>query len=127
MLWKIALCSLSTGISFTPRPATFCMTMSTGHDQRLFVGQGDIFPGIDGCQGRCQPGRPHHGTQHRVGFSTGRCLDIQPASPKTISTSIVVGSSAFNCSGVVGVDHGGQAGCELNNLSGTALPPGSSP
>ena len=42
-----------------------------GHDQGLLVGQGHIAAGSDGCQGRHQSGRPHHGRHHHVGLNFG--------------------------------------------------------
>jgi hypothetical protein len=68
--WNIALCSLSTGIIIAPRLAGTFHNQGTGHDQRLFIRQGQTLSSVHrrpGCRKSCGA---DHRRYHRVDFRT---------------------------------------------------------
>jgi len=42
-----------------------------GHDERLLVSKGDIFPRLDGPECWLEPGKPHQGTNDHVHIRVG--------------------------------------------------------
>ena len=64
--WKIALCSLSTGMMVTPFLDRVVENDAARHHERLFVGQSDVPSRRNRIQGRKQAGRSDHGGDHHI-------------------------------------------------------------
>ena len=51
------------------------------HDKDFLAGNGELFSGTDGREGRGQPGSAHNRDEHHVGASARVASSISPSAP----------------------------------------------